>query len=239
MNMKRCVLCGVALLSAIVTSSVTNAAFVVSIGSVSVTAGGAHVFVDVNAYWNGVGTDKLLVMAPTFVITPPGGAGSSVKFTTYVDGSNGDHQFGESDYVFDGVSVDMLGPTPVPAGQVSPSGFEFSGGDGIFDPLHLTPPYVTLSDDSSQAALLYRFELEATGAPIGTELFTLDLDSLSSFFIDGAGGEELVGFISEPGIISVSAGVTAVPEPASGLIFLIGVGLWTLRSRKRAQVGHS
>lgn len=232
MNLKRDLFCVGALLLAIVTPSAADAAFVLSIDSISLTAGGAHGFVDVMGKWDGLGSNHLQVMATTFVITPPAGAGSSLKFTTYLDGSNGDHHFGDSDYVFDGVSADMLGAPPSSAGTVSPDGLSFSGGDGYHDPFSTLTPYVVLS---TVPTLLYRFEVEASGAPVGTELFTLDLDPSAIFF----GPEELIGFESSYGTISVSSGATAVPEPSSGLVFLLGVGLWTWRSRKRTQTDHS
>jgi hypothetical protein len=216
------------------TSGSCCAAIIVSIGSVSLTAGGASGFVDVTAAWTpgpgpGPATVNVQLMSNQFLISPVTVApGSDVKFVEYPDGDNGDHQYGDANYLFAGVSANMFPNPDDHAGFVFGGGHEFAGGDGVHDPLNAMPPYVELG---ALPRLLYRFELFATGLAAGTEEFELLLDESSDSFFDDNG--DPISFSSNSGSIFVSGGSTVVPEPATGGILAAAAVAYAIRRRRR------
>ena len=217
-----------------------SAGIIVSIDNIALTTGGPTGIVDVNVAWEdpdplGIGTGSIPsvnidYIFANLVITPVSFPTSVVSFRTIFDPvalvtHNGDHQYAETSYLFHGNSLNMSQIPIQHAGTVGGlNDTVFNGSDARFN-----ADLVTLT---GAPKLLYRFELLATGTATGTELFQLSIDpSPTSQFLDNDGNE--IAFLPASGTITVTQGATAVPEPSTGVAFLLGTGIlaWR-RSRK-------
>lgn len=221
------------------------AEIIISIDNVALTTGGPSGLVDVSVAWQdpdplgpgSVPSVNIDYFFANLVITPVGTPTSIVSFRAIFDPvamvtHNGDHQYAENSYLFHGNSLNMAQMPIQPAGTVGGiNDTVFNGSDARFntDPVTLT----------ALPKLLYRFELLATGTAVGTESFQLSIDSdpLSEFF-DNDGNS--VSFLPGHGNITVTQGFTAVPEPATGVIWLTGAGffLWRRLRQNRFGSGH-
>ncbi len=220
------------------------AGIILSIDNISLTAGGSSGFANVWARWedNG-GADPPSVNIDNFSakvsVISPGGTGSDVHFSTYFDPlvgsySNGDHQFlppDVDDYLFNNNSLNIaIGDH---AGSVSgPGDTVFAGGDFRDDLL----TDVTLD---STLKLLFRLELYATGAAIGSEVFSLQFAGEPDTAFYKNDGFTTIPFALDPfgsqGQITVTGGTAAVPEPATGIVLLLGTGLLAWRRSRNCR----
>lgn len=231
--------CGVILA---ISPASASAGIIVSIDNLALTTGGASGFVDVNVSWSPVGAEPATVNIDYFfanlTILPVGTPTSLVAFKPYYDSiaavyHNGDYQFAEGNYLFAGNSLDMDPLFPQHAGSVGGlNNTIFSGSDGRLN----GGSDITL--DGSTQKLLYRLELLATGTATGTESFQLSFaPSPGSQFVDNDGSE--IAFTSTPGQITVTQGAAAVPEPSTGVVFLLGSGFlawWRSRNYRHHAV---
>jgi hypothetical protein len=200
-------------------------AIIVSYQGGSITAGGTG-FVDVMVSSNAApGTpDFLDAFSAHFLITPLGGAvANGLQFVN----PQSDSQLGMGNYVFAGNSL-----TPPPIGAVSTAtnaNDTYIGGDAT---LNAIP--VGLNNTQSPF-LLFRLDLSAALANVGDQ-FTIQLQS-GQFYSD------LTDPLSELPITGSFAGsdgsftpftITAVPEPTSTGVLLVGtgIGIWLKRRRK-------
>jgi len=229
----------------ILLGSNARAGIMISIDSISITAGGSSGFVNVLAEWDDpMGSVTIDNFAAQFDIAAPGGATSVLSFKKYTDPGppsvdhNGDHHFQpafSTNYLFNGNSLAMDGLPPSHAGSVAgPNDTTFAGGDFRNDVMN----DVTLT---ATQKLLFRLELVATGAATGTELFTLQLASspISEFYAND--GNTTIPFALKAGVqgeISVSGGVAAVPEPATtGALAVLFSSFAIARFRRRRVKG--
>lgn len=130
----------------------------------------------------------------------------------------------DGDYVFSGGSFSVNNAWP--ATVVGAGGSEITVGDNTEDPLSPFTPLPVALPGMGAAKMLAQLEFEAISA--GT--FEFEFDPLSSFFDENFNN---FSFTATGSNITVNA--SAVPEPASILIFSIGcVGAgWSHRRRKR------
>ncbi len=205
---------------------VSRAAIIVSYQGSTIAAGGTG-FVDVMVSSDALpgSPDLLDSFSGHFQIAPVGGAlPAGLQFA----GTQNDLQLGQANYVFFGNSL-----TPPPLGVVSTAvntNDTYIGGDATLNGLGV------LLDNTSPAALLYRFEMSALTASIGDQ-YTLTLinDGSTSFLDTGFSPLNMAGS-------SFNAfTITAVPEPATGGILVCGAiaGLWMKRRRTKLAATHS
>lgn len=227
------------LLLTLTLSTSSRAGIIVSIENASLTAGGPVQFVNVSVS-STLADQHILVMATQFNITPitpvPGGSVRFVSdaFDPNLDpGMNGDHQYNApylQNYLFydSGTNTSLSQNINVgqPAGLVAAGGLVYVGGDGFDDPTSTFPPYVELSGTSK---LIYRFALIGSGAPVGIEQFSLDIDPATSSFFDG---DNFITPTSTPGTISLS-GTAAVPEPSTSFALILATGCFAWRATRR------
>ena len=230
--------CGVILA---ISPASASAGIIVSIDNLALTTGGTSGFVNVKVSWVPVGAEPATVNIDYFfanlTILPVGTPTSLVAFKPYYDSiaavyHNGDYQFAEGNYLFAGNSLAMDPLFPQHAGSVGGlNNTIFSGSDGRLD----GGSDITL--DGSTQKLLYRLELLATGTATGTEMFQLSFaPSPDSLFFENDGLTTIpfsLDSFGPQGQITVTQGATAVPEPATGVVLLLGTGIlaWR-RSRK-------
>lgn len=196
---------------------------IVSYQGGSIAAGGTG-FIDVMVSSNASSgsPDLLDAFSAHFLITPVGGAVSNgLQFVNL----QSDSQLGLGNYVFAGNSL-----TPPPIGSVSTAtntNDTFNGGDAT---LNAIP--VALNNMLSPL-LLFRLDLSATLANPGDQ-FTIALQP-------GGGTEFLSDALDSNSDLTFAASsftpftITAVPEPSSAGLMLIGsaIGFWMRRRKSR------
>ena len=226
---------------AVLAPTSTLAGIIVAIDDVSLTTGGPSGFVDVNVSWSPDVAEPATVNIDYFfanmTITAIGLPSSIVSFRTYDPfGSrdNGDHQLTDPNYLFAGNSINVdQSQHAGTVGGVNDTVFNGSDARFDFDPLNSPGNWITLTDIPK---LLFRLELLATGVATGTETFALSMDATpDSQFIDNDSAE--ISFVAGSGRITVTNGATtaAVPEPSTGILFLLGAGFLT-GCRRRLQI---
>jgi hypothetical protein len=225
-----------------------DATIIVSIDNVAMTTGGPSGFIDVTVSWQdpdpgGLGSISSVnvdYFFAKFQIVPVGAVTTSVAFRAFefdpgppASFDNGNLEQLDANYLFAGNSLNIT--LLQSSGTLGGAGnTEFSGGDGRsdFDPNNEPLNLITLT---SAPRLLYRFELLTTGTTLGTDLFQLQLlDSPDTDFFDNDGFE--LAFVSTGGLISVTQGAAAVPEPGTGFMLLLRSGIMAWRTRNRSKV---
>ncbi|MBL8814920.1 MAG: PEP-CTERM sorting domain-containing protein [Planctomyces sp.] len=237
MTIRPIYLCGIlALILLTNASQIAQAGVVMTIDNVTLTSGGPSKFVDVNVSWaesDSITSIDVVQAIAEFSIVPMGTNTSFVTFKTYLDGSgelhNGNHQLSDPNYLFANNSrKKTLG---LPGGIVDEiTNTTFNGDDELFD---TSSTGVTLS---GVQRLLFRLEIQATGTPTGDEFFKLTAAPFSVLFPKSTGDgdvPQIISSISGGDIrIASAAPPVAVPEPSTGIIMLMGVGMLLLKRRR-------
>jgi hypothetical protein len=202
-------------------SSVSSGAIIVSYSGGSVSAGGLgllDVWVSSNA---DPGTpDNLDSFSASFLITPIGAAvADGLQFSD----PQGDSQLGNPGYIFntDSLGEDLGAGTLISTN--SNTNDLYQGGDGTFSGIGVD------LDTTSGSRLLFRLNLDATLANLGDQFSVTMLDDGFTQFNDLT----FTPLVLHPDSFN-SFTVTAVPEPATGVVLLGGTiaGFW-LKRRKR------
>lgn len=209
----------------------THADIIVAIENVTTSVSnpaGTAITADVSVSWDdtvhpGVDVD---FGSLEFLIRAPFGATSSLAF---LDPQH-DSQLVNSAYLFHGNSFKFA--HGIPPGTVS-STISLNDSYTAFD---------TRDDKFSDVRLgtlprlMFQLDLVATGMPTGNENFLVELLKAGSSFTDNNGDPILFALKSgTQGVITLSGGAAAVPEPATSLIFLPGTGIaiWHCRRRRK------
>jgi PEP-CTERM motif len=203
-------------------SSVSSGAIMVSYSGGSVSAGGTGVL-DVLVSSNAdPGTpDNLDSFSALFRIAPIGGA--VVDGLQFVD-PQAETQLGDGSYVFNTDSLgEMFGG---PLGNVTTLvnfNDTYLAGDGTFGGTGFD------LDNTTGTRLLFRLNLDATLANPGDQYTVSLIDDPSTDFVDSGFSSLLIHSDSYNGFT-----VTAVPEPATGVVLLGGslAGFWWKRRRR-------
>jgi len=194
-----------------------QAALILSYSGGTVQAGGSgtlDVFVSSDA--DMLTPDNLASFSAHFVISPVSGSG--LQFSD----PQSDEQLADISYIFYGDSLASLFNIPVGTVSLLPPKVDYIGGDGT-----VSPAGVNL-DSSSGSFLLFRLNLDAALASVGS-MFTVSLiNDGSTSFLDSANAEIALVPSSFNGFT-----VTAVPEPSTGsMLLLASIGTAWYRRRK-------
>jgi hypothetical protein len=220
-------------------------ALVVNIGSLGLDADSSGTIdVTISADPGDPG-ELLAVFGFEFRITPsaafPPPAGSSLIL---VD-PQFELQLGDSNYVFDGISLAVNEPIPGGLGAVSPEGDTYFGGDTVDDSSFDIGDPARFHDVTVTAVprLLVRLDVTNFGG-VGGEEFLIDVVPTGTFFASAAAfGDPALDLIysSNQGRVTIQGTVTpepeptVIPEPSTAIIWGLGltaVGLFR-RVRRR------
>lgn len=187
---------------------------------------------DVSVAWNVVGESVDVDYASLqFLIRRSLTATSSLAFRN----PQHDSQLTDSAYLFDGNSFAFSnGITP---GTVS-SANSLNDSYTAFDTRNDKDSIVSLG---TATRLMFQLDLVATGVPTGNEIFTVELQSGGTSFKGISNNSILFALKSgTQGVITLSGGTAAVPEPATNMVLLFGTGIaaWHHRRRKVAIVSQ-
>ncbi len=196
-----------------VTTAVTNPA-------------GTAITADVSVSWNVEGESADVDYASLqFLIRRPLNSTSSLAFRS----PQHDSQLTDSGYLFYGNSLAFSnGITP---GTLS-SANSLNDSYTAFDTRNDKDSIVNLGNATR---LMFQLDLVATGVPTGNEIFTVELQSGGTLFRGNSNNPIPFALKSgTQGVITLSEGTAAVPEPATNIVLLFGTGIaaWHHRRRK-------
>ena len=160
--------------------------------------------------------DLLDLFGAEFRITPVVGAGLEFQ------DPQGDTQTAASNYVFAGNSLG--GPLGL-VSTVTNFGDTYIGGDATLDRQGVAGPFMD--------RLLFRLDLDASGALAGNQFLISLIDSLQTFFSkpDFSSLDVDRASFTNFGTANIIPSSTAVPEPGSLLLLLAGAAVLCLKRR--------
>ena len=225
----RCIFLIVVVLFSLAWTSSVQAGIIVSIENTTAIGNGPDITADVFVAWQdpgGMPSVDIDYASLEFLIVPPGGATSSVAFLNPQYGSH----LTDPNYLFAGNSLfaTIVNYPALTQGALS-STTNLNDTYSAFDQRNNPGSSVTLSSPSK---LLFRLDLHATGIPTGIEDFLIQVQPSGASFLDNNGASIAYSLAAGSlGVVTVS-GAAAVPEPATGIMLLLGLGFWAGRRRQ-------
>jgi hypothetical protein len=204
-----------------------RADLIIGVGSTTLSPGGTG-SVDVTI-GSTTGADILDIFGVEYRISTLGA--TQVRFVSPQSGG----YLTDANYIFFGDSTSALAPPGSAISTVTYTSDTYVGGDGTVSMAGVTVPLVPTSK------LLTRLELTAaTGAftPSDGDVFTIDLIPVpNTFFFDP--GFNPVLFTATPGAVTILGPGSAVPEPSTLVMSVLGVmsiGVFRVAKRRKHRV---